>query len=304
MTGAGQHAEAGHATLGGSRHAQLVPIARQLGETLGGWPQAATAVLRVPVDGLDAVGTVSSDVRLLLADQGRAVGLVDDTGAPSPVVAAELLVVIDVLAAAAVPTSHPPAPEPPALVCTLPRTVAGLGLVEPHERLHIIMLDTITRATETLVIGGPYWNDESVDELSPPLAAAVASRGVDVSVYAHRQTQPGGHDFDAPVRRLVHVVDTAARQTGAGSVRLRWFAGPASSLMHAKFLVGDRRYGYLGSANLTSQGMGSHFELGVQLLPSQASQLVSLLDALDAANMFTAPEATGTLPSVDRTGHR
>jgi phosphatidylserine/phosphatidylglycerophosphate/cardiolipin synthase-like enzyme len=282
--------------LGGSRQAALVPLALALGETLGGWPQAATAVLRLPAAGLVGVGAVTSDVGLLLADHARSVGLVDASSAVDPVVAAELLVAIDVLAAADVPTHHPPQLEPPGLVFTVPAPVAGL--VESHHRLDVVMLQTITSATEHLVVGGPYFNDRSVQVLSSRLVAAVEARGVDVIAYGHKQTRadsaevPIGPDYDAPLKSLVDDLLDAVRTSGRGSVRLLWFSGPASSLMHAKFIIADRSSGYLGSANLTSQGMGEHLEVGVRLEPSQASQLVSLLDALQAAGMFTQDPAT------------
>jgi phosphatidylserine/phosphatidylglycerophosphate/cardiolipin synthase-like enzyme len=58
--------------------------------------------------------------------------------------------------------------------------------------------------------------------------------------------------------------------------------------MHAKFIVGDRSRGYFGTANLTSLVLGEHLEMGVALAPAQAVSLLSLLESLEQADLFTA----------------
>ncbi len=49
---------------------------------------------------------------------------------------------------------------------------------------------------------------------------------------------------------------------------------------HAKCLVVDRSFGYLGSANFTGQGMKGHFELGVSLGSEASKTLGDLLEHL------------------------
>ncbi len=61
--------------------------------------------------------------------------------------------------------------------------------------------------------------------------------------------------------------------------------------MHAKFVVSDGTRGYFGSANLTSLGLGEHFEVGVGLTTQQAQQLMELLDQLREAGLFTLMRA-------------
>jgi phosphatidylserine/phosphatidylglycerophosphate/cardiolipin synthase-like enzyme len=57
--------------------------------------------------------------------------------------------------------------------------------------------------------------------------------------------------------------------------------------MHAKFIVGDRSHGYFGTANLTSLGLAEHLEMGVALAPTQALSLLTLLESLEQADLFT-----------------
>jgi len=49
---------------------------------------------------------------------------------------------------------------------------------------------------------------------------------------------------------------------------------------HAKCLVVDSTYGYLGSANFTGQGMEGHFELGVSLTQDDVTTLNDILQYL------------------------
>ena len=49
---------------------------------------------------------------------------------------------------------------------------------------------------------------------------------------------------------------------------------------HAKCLVADRNFGYLGSANFTGQGMKGHFEVGISLSSEDSKTLGDLLQYL------------------------
>lgn len=65
-------------------------------------------------------------------------------------------------------------------------------------------------------------------------------------------------------------------------------------MLHAKFVVRDRKHGYLGTANLTSWGMRGHIEAGVELTPGQSERFVQFLEQIDAAGMFADDAASGT----------
>lgn len=271
--------------LGSASLSRLVPLACRLAETVGGWSEAASLVLGMPSFGLDKLQSISSDVKLLIADDARALGLVDQDGVCDPIVAAEMLVVMDVLARAQVPISHPAESEPAELVFTVP--AAAAGLVAAHRRLDLVVRDALSTACDELLVGGPFWNQEGVDLLSPLLQAAISARCVAVKVYAHKFSEPDEDSSLAqPLKILVEELRTTVRSTGRGSVRLMWFRGDMRSLMHAKFVVADRRGGYLGTANLTSKGLGEHLEVGVSLVESQAIQLSTLLEALEAIGVF------------------
>jgi phosphatidylserine/phosphatidylglycerophosphate/cardiolipin synthase-like enzyme len=71
-------------------------------------------------------------------------------------------------------------------------------------------------------------------------------------------------------------------------------------MLHAKFVIADRRIGYLGTANLTSWGFQRHIEAGVELTPGQAERFVMFLEQLEAAGLFTETPPTRPGNSGDR----
>jgi phosphatidylserine/phosphatidylglycerophosphate/cardiolipin synthase-like enzyme len=70
-------------------------------------------------------------------------------------------------------------------------------------------------------------------------------------------------------------------------VNTLWYMGPAASLMHAKFVVSDVHEGYLGTANLTSLGLGHHIEVGMELSPAHCKELIKMLSKLVEVGLFS-----------------
>ena len=144
------------------------------------------------------------------------------------------------------------------------------------ERLDGLVLDVIRRSTYSLVLGGAFWNEAGFETLDEVLLPAVATRNVKTTIYVN----PPEVQYASPLReRLTSLC-------AAGPIHVRWFVGPRPTMLHAKFVIGDRRHGYLGTANLTSWGMAGHIEAGVELTPGQAERFLSFLAQLDAAGLF------------------
>lgn len=191
--------------------------------------------------------------------------------------AAELVVLLDLLDAAPRP-NRVPAPERE-LVFTVPRSVEHL--VQPRQRLDLLVNDVIARADRTLHIGGPFWNAGGWELLKPVVPPALHIRGVRVTFYLHRSES--GH--------LVVVEEMLQDAREHGRVDARWWSAGVPSLMHAKFIVADGITGYFSTANLTSLGLSEHLEMGVALAPAQAASLLDLLQQLEQAGLFDT-EAT------------
>ena len=120
------------------------------------------------------------------------------------------------------------------LVFTVPQGVEHL--VQPTQRLDLLVTDVIARARQTLHIGGPFWNIGEWELLRPVILPALESRGVHVTFYLHRSESgrlPAIEDTQAPRR--------AWPRFGAAVDRR------AASLMHAKFVIADGTAGYFGT---------------------------------------------------------
>ena len=252
----------------------LVPFAVLLTELLTDQRAVLAWVQRLQVDGAGALSELGlhGDAAMVLQGKARTVGLLDDRGCADPVRVAELILVLDVLAA--VPKAAATPAEPPPLVFTVPQQARSL--VRPAQRLDLLVNDVIARANGTLHIGGPFWNEDGWALLRPVILPALEHRDVKATFYLH--PKESGH------LAIVNAMLSEARCHG--DVRALWWCGGHPSLMHAKFVVADRGRGYFGSANLTSLGMGEHLEVGVALEPTQSVALLSLLEALEAGGLF------------------
>lgn len=252
----------------------LVPVAELLAYTVGSRQGAVRTAAEIFHRGLSALPRRNDDVVYAARIQLVAAGVVTDSGVPVLDRAAELIIVCEILAASTLPSSAPP-PEP-RLVLSAP---AGSVPIADVERLDGLVLDVIRRATDTLHIGGAFWNDEGFERLEEVLLPALSIRAVTAVIYANNP---------ADERHRKSLNERLGRLAASGQVELSWFSGPRPTMLHAKFVIADRRLGYLGTANLTSWGFHGHIEAGVQLTAGQAERFVVFLEQLKTAGLFTS----------------
>lgn len=250
----------------------LVPLAELLADASGSRQGAVHLATEIFNRGMTALPRGTDNVVYASRRQLVAAGVVTDHGVPIVHRAAELVVVCEVLAASTLPTSAPP-PEP-RLVLSAPN---GTAPITDAERLDGLVLDVIRRATETVHLGGAFWNDDGFQRLEEVLLPALTVRGVAAVIYANTPAEQ---------RYRAALEDRLDRLVATGRVELRWFNGPRPTMLHAKFVIADRRIGYLGTANLTSWGLQGHIEAGVQLTAGQAERFVVFLQQLEAAGLF------------------
>jgi phosphatidylserine/phosphatidylglycerophosphate/cardiolipin synthase-like enzyme len=138
----------------------------------------------------------------------------------------------------------------------------ALGLVLDGARQEVVMMN-------------PYWSALGVQALLRRITRASLA-GVRITVL----TQPRDK-FDAAEREGVDLFVGALAAKGAFCVVLapsqRTWPVP---LLHAKAIVADRSHAYLGSANLTGNGMDFSVELGMAFGGVLARQLADWLAAL------------------------
>jgi phosphatidylserine/phosphatidylglycerophosphate/cardiolipin synthase-like enzyme len=273
-----------------SRLVGLVPLAELLASLAGSRHGATTLALEILKADESALPRGHDDLFVAARHELVATGVLTEAGVPSPGRAAELVTVCELLAASTLPSPAPPA-EARLVLSAPPGTVPLLD----RERLDALVLDVIRQATDTLAIGGAFWNEAGFEVLEEVLLPALSSRRVAATIYVNTPDPEHSAVFE---RRL----EALGR---AGAVKTRWFSGPRPLMLHAKFVVRDRVHGYLGTANLTSWGMSGHIEAGVELTPGQSERFVTFLEQLEAAGMFAdspggrdaeAPRSVATVP--------
>jgi len=218
--------------------------------------------LGIPADGTDPDAAVQLADRLALAVQLRAV----------------------VQARALPPRSR--------LVVTATGSAALQDLQQALGFIPLFQLveDVVRTATDTCWLGAPYWNEAALDQLRPALYG-FARRGGQIDFVCQAA---GYDDMIDPLPALRRVASDIAGH--GGQARVWAFDARAENgtplLIHAKFALADRRVGYLGSANMTRQGFGDHFEIGARLPDTETDHLVTLLEQLQQHGLLTRRHPT------------
>ena len=254
---------------------EMVPLAWMLQHLAGSSTQASQWLEIIGNRGVDALPSlgIRGDAAVVFTDRARADGLLAADNSVDRVRLAQLVLVLDIIAA--VPAAQPRPGQDEPLVFTVPRAVERF--LTPRQRLDLLVTDVIARAGTTLHIGGPFWNESGWETLRPVVLPALSQRRVAATFYLH--PHESGH--------LTFIERMLSEAQSHGNVRALWWGGGAPSLMHAKFVVSDGIGGYFGSANLTSLGLGTHLEMGVGLTTTQAESLLELLHSLEAAGHFS-----------------
>lgn len=163
-------------------------------------------------------------------------------------------------------------------VATVPDELRPLLRPPPLRQTAGVLLDLVDRATHEIWLAAPFVDENAVEFLAESLLGA-GRRSVSVAVIT--STRQGGH-FVRLAQRWG--ADSAVR----GRLRVSELRTHLSSLgSHAKVMVVDAEYGYVGSANLTAAGFGRHVEIGVELAGPQVAELTRVLAALERVGRAT-----------------
>lgn len=166
------------------------------------------------------------------------------------------------------------------LVITAPNQIIGPLAYSSRCRQTLgVLTELIATASDRLIISAPFLQPGagiSAGVLKAALLAALR-RGVAVELVTTSQSLLG---LD---------VDTL-RRAAKSDVRV---SCPTSNLLdakllgsHAKFCVSDGSAAYIGSANLTGPGLGSHIELGVLVRGPLARQVEEFWTLCHQLGMF------------------
>jgi phosphatidylserine/phosphatidylglycerophosphate/cardiolipin synthase-like enzyme len=159
-------------------------------------------------------------------------------------------------------------------VATVPSSMYS-DLIQKHEFRTTLgaLTELFSIAKEEIQIGAPFIQGEEALNVGPIGAALLGAlgRGVRVDIVSTGKT--------------LEWLDLRLFRTQGGS-RLRTFQ-PRSNVdnpvilgSHAKFCVVDRAHAYLGSANITQNGISENLEMGVLMHGLQALRVYKFLKGL------------------------
>ena len=211
-------------------------------------------------------------------------GVAEAGGAVDPYRLAQLQQVIELLPQFQdAELARRPAPKPKVVFTVpadapLPERAKDLG----RRNLAVRILSALGSSADRTLLASPFWSDAGAENLWDGLLRSVA---LDLPItLAGAKADPDRDDLPAMLRLAARL-----RAEGATAVRALRYAPPKGyGLFHGKLVCGQ--VGYLGSANLTTSGLGQHVEAGIPLDPVDVEQVWWLLDVLVDAGLL-APAA-------------
>lgn len=178
--------------------------------------------------------------------------------------------------------------EPPenTIVATIPYDDPSLdpGMFEP---LHGNLLELIRSAENNLVLMSPFLSERAYERLRPALHTA-ADNGASITLITHSLTY-GEKDYN---RDFVHSVSND-EHLAPYTTTYEYINDETWTTFHAKIVISDSQYAYLGTANLTHTGLGDNLELGVIFRDDTAERLNTLVRNLCESDFSHKISASG-----------
>ena len=165
------------------------------------------------------------------------------------------------------------------LAWTLPKSLKAPVIAEGQRTIVDLVRSVIESAQERLWLVSPFIDDAGVGQLYKETVSAFR-RGVSVTIVTHYLQDIASCNSQAAER--LH------REAAAVKARFRAYSaregiaanGHANPLLHAKTVIADGRYGYVGTANLTGNGLLNHFEIGFEMHEPQIAGIEMLLQSI------------------------
>ncbi len=149
------------------------------------------------------------------------------------------------------------------------RRVLGIQPLVQH------LENVIRDARGNLVLLAPYWNLAGLESLRPAIEGALNRNAGRLTLIAQGGSAQPTAQLDV-IRRFVEDLTLESHRAELLVFKARSDTG-AEVFLHAKAALADNEIGYLGSANMTSQGFATNLEIGVRLTPADVVVLRNLL---------------------------
>lgn len=176
-------------------------------------------------------------------------------------------------------SAHPPPSWVP--VGTVPELLRHQILVPGLRQTAGVLLEIIDHARARLWLSAPFLEPLAIDFLQGAVLGALA-RGVRVSFIV----RPGAGATGGPLAAMIEHTEQRAL-VGLEVFEIETAASDLGS--HAKVCLADDEICYLGSANLTTHGLGRHIELGARLSGPNVAAIAAVLEAVAGLGARTYP---------------
>lgn len=155
------------------------------------------------------------------------------------------------------------------------RSGAGAQIQSNAVDLRMAVFNLIASAQRRLVLISPYWDNETVGDLTPLLARRIAA-GATVDLLGRSY---GGDASGIALATLAQALTRTARRVFV------WYRTAerdpfGSETFHCKVAVADDERAYVGTANFTLSGFRSRLELGTLLTGVPARSTASVVETL------------------------
>jgi hypothetical protein len=163
------------------------------------------------------------------------------------------------------------------IVATFPPD-SNLATQSRIAEIDLSLRSIITQAEESIRVAAPYLDpDEDVIQD----IACLPSQGVSSYLLTREATGPNtDSDTRKAIENLAASIPAGALHNFRVSDLYEETGGTQTEAVHAKSVIIDEQIGYLGSANFTSNSLGSNFEIGVVLEGDLVGDLVLLFDEM------------------------
>ncbi len=148
----------------------------------------------------------------------------------------------------------------------------------PYYSMREEFMRLIENAERSIFICSPFLQKEGFNTFLPTLISK-AERGVDVKIVS-RQIDRG--DYNSRYTELKEIYEEFRNKKAPVSIRNYHYQSEkfVKSSTHAKFIVCDNRYAYVGSGEFRLNSFEKNFELGVIIEGETASNLGLIFDML------------------------
>ena len=137
----------------------------------------------------------------------------------------------------------------------------------------------ISESKQSISIVNPFFDFGGVDSIVTYLDSAL-SRGVEIKmIISKAPTNINLKDMDDPFSYMV----ASLKSKKSRNLEIKSFSGTQETLTystHAKFMIFDNKYSYLGSANLTRRSLSANVELGIIASDSKVEVLVEIFEKI------------------------